>query len=221
MKSFLLRETAESRETLFVVGLLTALLTAFYMGRLVFLTFFGSFRGGHAAEPHLHESPWTMRGPLILLAVGSALGGFVAVPQLVEPVFRLGQEPGHSVPWLPLLATVNALVGLAAAFYAYLIYPDLPARVSSALAPLPRLLEAKYYFDYAYDGFTSWLVKASETLLWKGMDTGVIDGAVNGGARLVEALGQRVRLAQTGFVRLYALLILGGAVAILGYMLWT
>jgi NADH-quinone oxidoreductase subunit L len=209
------------RMGLFGVGLLTALLTAFYMGRLVFLTFFGSFRGGQAAEPHVHESPWTMRGPLILLAVGSALGGFVAVPQLVEPVFRLAPEGGHPVPWLPLLATVNALVGIAAAFYAYLIYPDLPARVSSALAPLARVLEAKYYFDTAYGGLTSWLVRASETLLWKGMDTAVIDGAVNGGARLVEGLGQRVRLAQTGFVRVYALLILAGAVAILGYMLWT
>src|SRR5229473_2372740 len=130
-KDEILRGALQAGKTgLFALGFLTAFLTAFYMSRLVFLTFFGSFRGGPAAEPHIHESPWTMRGPLVLLAVGSAVGG-------------------------------------------------------------------------------------SEAVLWKRVDGGLIDGAVNRGAQLVEALGQRVRLAQTGFVRSYALLILAGAVALL------
>jgi NADH-quinone oxidoreductase subunit L len=217
----LLGAFSAGRTDLFAVGLLTALLTAFYMGRLVFLTFFGSYRGGQAAEHHLHESPWSMLGPLVLLALGSAAAGFLAVPELLEPVFRQPPPPGRHVPWLPLLATLNAVIAIAAAFYAYLVYTALPARVSAVLAPLRRLFEAKYFFDDAYNGLAAWLVRGSEVLLWKRIDAGVIDAAVNGAARTVEALGQRARLAQTGFVRLYALLILAGAVALFGYLLWS
>jgi NADH-quinone oxidoreductase subunit L len=221
-KDEILRGALQAGKTgLFALGFLTAFLTAFYMSRLVFLTFFGSFRGGPAAEPHIHESPWTMRGPLVLLAVGSAVGGFVAVPELIEPVFRLAPTGHHYAPWLPLLASLNALAGIAAAFYLYVLYPDVPARVSAAVVPLRRLFEAKYYFDEVYYRLVNLLVRGSEAVLWKRVDGGLIDGAVNRGAQLVEALGQRVRLAQTGFVRSYALLILAGAVALLGYLLWS
>jgi NADH-quinone oxidoreductase subunit L len=162
-----------------------------------------------------------MRGPLVLLAVGSAVGGFVAVPELIQPAFRLAPTGHHYVPWLPLLASLNALVGIVAAFYLYVLYPGVPARVSAAVAPLRRVFEAKYYFDDVYSWLVDGLVRGSETVLWKRLDGGLIDGAVNRGAQLVEALGQRVRLAQTGFVRSYALLILAGAVALLGYLLWS
>jgi NADH-quinone oxidoreductase subunit L len=221
-KDEILRGALRAGKTgLFALGFLTAFLTAFYMARLLFLTFFGSFRGGPAAEPHVHESPWTMRGPLVLLAVGSAVGGFVAVPELIEPVFRVPPAGHHYAPWLPWVASLNAVVGIVAAYYAYVLYPELPARVSGALRPLLRLLEAKYHFDDAYNWLVDRLVGESEALLWKRVDGGLIDGAVNRGAQLVGALGQRVRLAQTGYVRSYALLILGGAVALLGYLLWS
>jgi NADH-quinone oxidoreductase subunit L len=221
-KDEILRGALQAGKTgLFALGFLTAFLTAFYMSRLLFLTFFGSFRGGSAAVPHLHESPWTMRGPLVLLAVGSAVGGFVAVPELIQPAFRLAPTGHHYVPWLPLLASLNALVGIVAAFYLYVLYPGVPARVSAAVAPLRRVFEAKYYFDDVYSWLVDGLVRGSETVLWKRLDGGLIDGAVNRGAQLVETLGQRVRLAQTGFVRSYALLILAGAVALLGYLLWS
>jgi len=221
-KDEILRGALQAGKTgLFALGFLTAFLTAFYMARLLFLTFFGSFRGGPAAEPHVHESPWTMRGPLVLLAVGSAVGGFVAVPELIEPVFRLAPAGHHYAPWLPWVASLNAVVGITAAYYAYVLYPELPARVSGAMRPLLRLLEAKYHFDDAYNWLVDRLVGESETLLWKRIDGGLIDGAVNRGAQLVGALGQKVRLAQTGYVRSYALLILGGAVALLGYLLWS
>jgi NADH-quinone oxidoreductase subunit L len=145
----------------------------------------------------------------------------VAVPELIEPVFRLAPAGRHYAPWLPWVASLNAVVGITAAYYAYVLYPELPARLSGAMRPLLRLLEAKYHFDDAYNWLVDRLVGESETLLWKRVDGGLIDGAVNRGAQLVGALGQRVRLAQTGYVRSYALLILGGAVALLGYLLWS
>src|SRR5712691_934503 len=204
------------------VGLFTALLTAFYMSRLLFLTFFGRFRGGHDLEHHVHESPLSMTLTLAILAAACFVAGRVKVPQVVAPVFRLEAGHPHHVEWLPVLATATALLGIALAFYLYVLRTDLPARIGAALAPLRSLFEAKYYFDDVYNGFAGKVVvEGSESLLWKRLDGGVIDGAVNGLGAFWEGFARRSRLAQTGYVRAYALLILGGAVAVLGYLLWS
>ncbi len=204
------------------VGLVTAVLTAFYMSRLLFLTFFGRFRGGPDLEHHVHESPLSMTLPLTILAVGCCVAGRVRVPRLVEPVFRFEVGYLHHVEWLPVVATGAALLGIALAGYLYLLRTDVPARIGAALRPLRSLFEAKYYFDDVYDGFArKVVVKGSESLLWMRLDGGVIDGAVNGLGAFWDAFAQRARLAQTGYVRAYVLVILGGAVAILGYLLWS
>ncbi len=206
---------------LFAIGLFTALLTAFYMARLVFLTFFGAFRGGHDAEHHLHESPWTMLAPLILLAIGSAVVGIFNVPFLVHPVFRLPFEQEHQIAWLPWLATGTAVLGIALAYLLYVRNLALPGRLGEALLPLRRVLEGKYYWDHLYDAFVRGpVVKGSETLLWRWFDAGLIDGAVNGSASLAADLAERVRFVQSGYVRAYVLATLAGAVALFGYLLW-
>jgi NADH-quinone oxidoreductase subunit L len=209
------------RPVLFGLALFAALLTAFYMFRLLFMTFFGHFRGGHEAEHHLHESPWSMLGPLVLLAIGSATVGFIAVPHIVEPVFKLpSQHAGHP-PFIPLVATGVALAGIGLAYYMYLAYTDLPARVATAFAPLYRLFDAKYHFDDVYSWFTRKVViGGSDAVLWKNVDAGAIDGSVNGVASIVDGFAGALRFVQTGLVRSYAFLILGGAVALLGYLLW-
>jgi len=210
------------KPALLSVGLFTALLTAFYMARLLFLTFFGRFRGGHDLEHHVHESPLSMTLTLAILAAACFVAGRVKVPQVVAPVFRLEAGHPHHVEWLPVLATATALLGIALAFYLYVLRTDLPARIGAALAPLRSLFEAKYYFDDVYNGFAGKVVvEGSESLLWKRLDGGVIDGAVNGLGAFWEGFARRSRLAQTGYVRAYALLILGGAVAVLGYLLWS
>jgi NADH-quinone oxidoreductase subunit L len=123
--------------------------------------------------------------------------------------------------WLPWLATLGALLGIAAAFYMYVLYTGLPARIGAALGPLRRVLEARWGFDQAGDWIASRLVvRGSETLLWRKVDARLIDGAVNGVGSLLASLGQSVRLVQTGLVRGYALVILGGTVALLAYLLW-
>jgi NADH-quinone oxidoreductase subunit L len=217
------------RPVLFAVALFTALLTAFYMGRLLVLTFFGAYRGGHPAHDHdahghggIHEAPWSMRIPLVLLALGSAVVGFVSIPEIVQPAFRLpAAEPHHG--WLvPALATTAAVLGLLAAYYLYGLYADLATRLAQSARPLRRVLEDKYGFDRFFDWVAGQgVVEGSRRVLWRRLDAGVIDGAVNGTARAVAAASRGLRLAQTGLVRAYALLILGGAVGLLGYLLWT
>jgi NADH-quinone oxidoreductase subunit L len=204
------------------VGLFTALLTAFYMSRLLFLTFFGRFRGGHDLEHHVHESPVSMTLPLAILAAACFAAGRVRVPEIVAPVFRIEPRYAHHVEWLPVVATATALLGIALAGYLYLLRTDLPAKIGAVLSPLRSLFEAKYYFDDVYDGFArKVVVKGSESLLWRRLDAGVIDGAVNGLGAFWEGFARRARLSQTGYVRAYALVILGGAVAVLGYLLWS
>ena len=216
---------------LFGLALFTALLTAAYMARLLFLTFFGEFRGGHEAEHHLHESPWTMLGPLVLLAAGSIVSGYalwpgpdghrVRLPEILQPVFRLPEAPPHHVAWLPVAATLAAAFGILIAWYLYLSMPDVRARVAAPLGPLLRLFKAKYFFDDAYDAFVRRVVVGgSGAILWKRVDAGVIDGAVNGAGTITAAIAETLRPVQTGFVRHYALLVLAGAVAIVSYLLW-
>jgi NADH-quinone oxidoreductase subunit L len=218
---------------LFSLALFTAFLTAAYMARLLFLTFFGRFRGGHEAEHHVHESPWSMLVPLLLLAGGSIVAGYrlfaaphgegrVALPGVVEPVFRLPAEPAHHADWIPAVATAAAVLGILVAWYLYLSMPDVRASLKRALSPLLRVFAAKYWFDDVYDGFVRRVVvDGSRGLLWQRFDVGFVDGIVNGTGRATAALGQAMRPIETGFVRHYALLVLAGAVAIVSYLLWS
>jgi NADH-quinone oxidoreductase subunit L len=203
----------------FAIGLLTALLTAFYMARLLFMAFFGEYRG---REHHVHESPPSMLGPLVILAVGSAVGGFVNVPHFVQPVFRLPAQHEVHHPWLPWVASLTALLGIGAAYYLYVVYTEVPARLAGAFRGVHRVLERKYGFDDLYNWIARRaVVEGSRTVLWEGLDVSVIDNAVNGTGAAFRALSRGVRTLQTGLVRGYALVMLGGAVVLVTYMLWV
>ena len=207
---------------LFVIGLITAMLTAFYMGRLLFLTFFGEYRGEAETERAIHESPWSMVVPLVVLAVGSVAAGFLKIPDIVQPVFRL--EGGHHphAKWLPFVATAGAILGLAAAYYLYVMFRDLPGRIYTSLRGPARILESKYGFDALFDRVAGrGFVSGSEKILWRGVDVGLIDAVVNGSGTAMDSASRSVRLVQSGLVRGYALLTLGGAVALFAYLLWA
>ncbi len=207
--------------TLFGIGLLVAVLTAFYMGRLLFLTFFGEYRGDDATGAAIHESPWSMVLPLVALAFGSLVAGFVKIDAIVQPVLRLQAEHHPHAPWLPFVATAGGVLGLAAAFYLFVMYTDVAARLATTFRRPARILEAKYGFDSLYDRIASrGLVSGSDKILWRGVDVGLIDAMVNGSGGAIDAASRSVRLVQSGFVRGYALLILGGAVAVFAYLLW-
>ena len=209
-------------KTLFAIGVVVALLTAFYMTRAVILTFLGSYRGDPETGSHIHESPWIMLGPLVILAVGSAVGGFIDIPRFVEPALRIS-EAAHSAPhqWLPIFATAIAVTGIVLGYYLYLAFPEIPSRIYASARGVARVLENKYGFDALYDRFASRVVVGgSEEVLWRGVDVRIIDGAVNGAASVTAAVARSVRTVQVGLVRAYALVILGGAVAVLSYLLW-
>jgi NADH-quinone oxidoreductase subunit L len=211
----------QHRPVLFGIGLATAILTAFYMTRLLLLTFFGKFRGSHEAEHHIHESPASMLFPLVVLALGSIGVGFIDIPHILEPVLPHAEHGAHP-DWLPYLATISAILGIVAAYYAYVMFTDLPARVGAALRPLQRIFEAKWGFDTLFNWFAARVVvQGSERTLWRRVDAGWIDGTVNGVAHFMDMWSRSTRGLQSGLVRGYALLIFGGAVVLLSYLLWV
>lgn len=223
-KDEILEETLHAgKDGLFWMALFTAALTAFYMARLLFLTFFGHFRGDHETEHHVHESPWSMLAPLVILAAGCFVVGRIHVPEMLRAVVTAhGEEVAEAVPvaWLPYAASGLAVLAILAAYGLYVVSTALPGKIAAALRPLHQVLEAKWGFDDAFNWISARVVvDGSDLVLWKGVDGGVIDAAVNGTARLVDGFARSARLVQTGLIRAYALLILGGAVGLVSYML--
>ena len=218
---------------LWVAGVVGAVMTAFYMFRLVSLTFEGEKRfDPHAVHPH--EAPKSMTVPLIVLAILSVVGGFVGVPHydLVEewlsPVFAparlklMGVEAGSgTTEWLLMAVSVAAAVGgVIAARRIYLDRIDLATNAVQRFKRLYTVLLNKYYVDEAYDAaIVRPILNISEGLLWRGFDVRVVDGAVNGTAKLVEGISARLRKIQTGVAQSYALVFVGGIFLIVSWYL--
>src|SRR6185295_16141083 len=188
------------------IGFAAAALTAFYMFRLYYMTFHGSFRGTHEQEHHLHESPGSMTVPLMVLAAGSVVAGFAGVPKILgggnwiegflEPVF----EPAHhalrevfSAPephlegMLMLASVALAALGIGLATLVYLRQPAVADRLAASFPGLHRLLSNKYYVDELYDAvFVRGLALGGGERLYDS-DRYVVDGA--GGGRIGPGLG--------------------------------
>jgi NADH-quinone oxidoreductase subunit L len=219
---------ANGQWILWAVGLITAGLTAFYMFRSVYMTFFGTFRGTHDQEHHLHESPPSMTIPLWILAVGAVFAGYVGVPKVLSFGFDLDKlhewlEPviAHPVGLTMAehemstgtelaLILVTTLVALFGIFYAWATYGGdnglAKGRVWAERFPtLHRLLVNKWYVDEIYDALIVRPLAALSRFFWKVVDTILIDGTINFGAFLTELTGDVGRFSTTGNVRNYAL----------------
>lgn len=204
---------------LWLVGTIGAGMTAFYMFRLLFLTFFGENRASHEVQHHIHESPSSMTVPLVVLAVLSVLGGYIPLPDFLSPMFGAHHEA--ETPFLvKYLPTVVGLGGIGLAYVMYVANPAMAENLSRSLSPLHNLLFNKYYIDELYDAVIVRPIRGLSDWLWKVWDMIVIDGTVNGAAYTMEANGFLLRLWQTGNVQNYALSFLIGAMMILGYYLW-
>jgi len=245
----LYRTYASGHTVLWVVGVLTALLTATYMFRLVFMTFHGersslaraSTHGDHAdpmdqvdhadhksSGTHLHDAPPAMAVALIVLAIGSVAAGWAGIggrfEHFLEPSF--GAAAGEAVEGGPettlmIVSVVVALAGIGMAAYFFLVNRRAADRAAAQLSGVHRLLSNKYYVDEVYDAAIVQPIRiVSEDGLWKGVDIGVIDRTVNGVAGAVAGGGEVLRRLQTGSVRAYAVSIFLGGVLILGYFLW-
>jgi NADH-quinone oxidoreductase subunit L len=218
---------------LYAIGLLTALLTSFYMFRLIFLTFHGKPRYNEK-KVHVHESPWSMLGPLVTLAVLSVVGGWVAAPALwggsdyfakfLGPVFgasesteALGEAAAHNLEFtLSFVAVFAAVIGALVAYWMYLRQPKKADDLANSMKPVYNTLLNKYYVDELYAFLVvrplMWL---STNVLWKAADVVGIDGTVNGIAHGATAIGDGVRHSQSGNTRSYAVWVVVGAIVIL------
>jgi len=218
----------------YAMGVIAAFLTAFYMARLMAMTFFGPNRTGDRERGHLHEAPWIMTGPLLVLgllsAVGGAfnlpgfLGGHAALERWLEPVMArgvalFGLEMPHGRTELYLIggAVLVGVVGLVAGFRVTMGRRILPAHDAPPDTGFALVLNRKYYIDELYDRVVVRpLVWLSRVVLWKGVDQGVVDdAAVNGTARLSRGLGWLGSRLQTGQVGVYVVLFLVGALWVL------
>ncbi|MDQ3068738.1 MAG: NADH-quinone oxidoreductase subunit L [Acidobacteriota bacterium] len=310
---------ASGHYVIWIVGMITSLLTATYMFRLVFLTFHGERRhdapaaapahgtpdlaGGpvahephdahaHAAHgvhvahgddahgahhgDHLHDAPPAMAIPLIVLAIGSILAGYVGVPHALgghnliegylEPAFHavapvtpaqsvtaeghdslapaavdsethaaaavpheVAAEPAHAaegdhsadIRTERMLMGLSTLVAFSGIGLAALLWLKRPRKANLQTTGIHRILESKYYVDELYDAAVVRPIHAlSQSVLWKGVDAGVIDGAVNGTGSVIRASSGVLRRLQTGSIRTYATALFLGVVTMLGYYLW-
>lgn len=210
-------------KSLTVLGLITAMLTAFYSFRLVFVTFWGESRVDPKHAGHIHEPSKTMTMPLLILAVLSILAGYIGIPEFLAPAFPGGAGAGHheaAALGIMICATLVGLMGIAGAYVVYVKSPQLPDRLARQWQGLYQGSLNKWYVDEAYDqAFVNPTMKAADQL-WRKVDMAVIDGAVNGVARGVAWGGWITRLLQSGQAQNYALAMTVGAVMILGAYLF-
>ncbi len=221
---------------------IAAFFTAFYMFRLLYLTFTGKERFDHH-HVHPHESPKTMTIPLIVLAILAAIGGFVGLPHLIghynllegwlEPIFanahtvltrfHPAEHASAATEWSFMgISVIVALLALYTARKFYFVDQDwtVPRKLASGMKGLYRLLLDKYRLDnFYYYVIVDPFYLISENLLWKIVDIKFIDGIVNGSAKFTSAAGEAIRKVQTGIVQNYALVMMFGIVIILGWLL--
>jgi NADH-quinone oxidoreductase subunit L len=203
---------------LFAVASLTALLTAFYMFRLLWLTFFGAPRMDEKTAHHVHESPASMTGVLVVLAIGSAIGGFLSIPHYLEPMFALpplkdsmeGMEKT-----VVYFSVAIALIGLAGAWH---FFGDLrrAEAMHARFRSLYDVLAAKYYVDELYEALLgrplTWI---SKRVFLDFGDRAVLDGTLDGLARVAKRTAGVLARVQTGQLQLYLMLAIAGLVAAL------
>ncbi len=221
------------------LGAFTALLTGFYIFRIVALTFWGKERFGE--EYHPHESPKVMTVPLITLAVLSVIGGVVGIPEVfsgkggdlfaswLEPVFEPAKERlaemtdfySHSTEIL--LMTVSVILALTGIYFAYYIYTkrkDIAEKTAEKFKTIYTILLNKYYVDEFYEATVINPIKnGSEKVLWKWTDVKIIDGLVNGVAAVVAKLAEWFKKFQVGITQVYAVVMIAGIAIVLFWII--
>lgn len=218
---------------LWLMGLVGAGLTAFYMFRLVILTFYGETRfDPHRVHPH--EAPKTMTVPLMILAGLSLIGGFVGIPHWnglehwLDPIFSpaynkllSGERTSGVLEYVMMVVSVGvAVTGIFIARWMYIRQTDISAHIVRRFPRIYRLLLNKYYVDEVYTAAViDPTIKTSEEILWAGIDVGFIDGAVNGVTKMVGGLAQILRKIQTGVAQFYAVVFIGGILFVLTWLI--
>lgn len=227
-KDEILAHVYEHSPALWFVGVLTSMLTAFYMFRMMFLTFWGSFRGTHEQKHHLHESPKSITIPLIVLAVLSVGGGLLGLPEFwgmnnfigehLDPVI-IRKNPSilsHDTEWMLMgLAVLSAVAVIYFAFQMFIKNSVLPVENEKQLKPWQKVVFNKYYVDEFYDNLFRKPIDALSAAFHKFFDVQIIDGIVNGVGVVVDWVSSMVRKVQTGRIGFYIMVMVAGVIVIL------
>jgi len=245
-KDEILWKAYEANPVYWVIGAITAFITSFYMFRLLFMTFWGDYKGinvddhghAHAAHGHSehghgepHESPMVMLAPLMILAFLSLVGGLVGIhnafQHFLDPVFgsefpKAVTEGAGNTEWLLMgISVLFSIAGLVLAYTLYVAKPYLPQKIADSLGRFYSAVLNKYYVDELYAKiFVKPLVNGSTAVLWQGVDRRVIDDTVNNAADGARHVSDEVRHMQSGNLRSYAGWIAAGAAVVLAYMIW-
>jgi NADH-quinone oxidoreductase subunit L len=233
-----------------LIGVITAFITSFYMFRLWFMTFFGEYRGaeaashghnahGHGQDAHgghghgePHESPMLMVIPLAILALLSFVGGWIGIGGRFEhflapmmggsEVAAASESASHSTETLLMgISVLAAVLGFGLAWLLYYKNRDLPQKVAASLGSVYQAVVNKYYVDEAYATlFVKPLIEGSTDILWHGVDQGVIDAAVNDSASGARHISDAARHMQSGNLRSYAGWVAAGGAVVIAYMIW-
>ncbi|MCC7029271.1 MAG: NADH-quinone oxidoreductase subunit L [Chitinophagaceae bacterium] len=215
-----------SGKVFWIFGMLAALMTAYYMFRLLFITFFGEFRGTEHQRAHLHESPALMTMPLIILAVLSIAGGLIGIPEhhalaaFLQPLLvTSGHEEAHlsfnTEIVLMAIAVAIALAGIIIAWSEYKKY-----NAQKQTTGLASFFEHKWYIDELYDMIISKPLKNISSFFEKVIERAGIDGAVNGVGKMIQAGSNKIRLLQSGLVGFYMFLMVIGIIVLFIVQVW-
>ena len=217
----------------FICTVLAAFLTAFYSWRLLFMTFNGKSRADHHVLEHVHESPWVMIGPLLVLGTGAIIAGKLLDSTFIGEGWQefwngaIFNAPSNHVlagiehvpGWVELSPLVVGLLGIALAYVMYIANPLLPMRLATKFRPIYLFLLNKWYFDELYDAIFVQPAIRLARMLWQTGDATIIDGVPNGLAEItVDGSRQAVKI-QTGSLAVYAFVMLIGVVLLVGLFL--
>ena len=223
---------------LWVLGAAAAGMTAFYMFRLVFMTFFGEQKTDARAKDHIPESPFTITIPLMVLGLLAVIGGYIGIPAILgganrfehflAPVFEHAQHlngihahGSHATEYtLMAISVAIAIVGIFTAWVMYIKNPELPGKFVAKFSGAHKVIFNKWYIDELYDAVFVIPCQRLGTFLWKGFDVKVVDGVVNGCAWVVKGLGAGLRYTQTGYLYNYAMAMVVGVVVIVGFFVF-
>jgi NADH-quinone oxidoreductase subunit L len=249
-KDEILWQAYQANRVYWLIGLITAFITSFYMFRLLFMTFWGDYRGiqvdehgrahmshGHGHNDHNHgephESPMVMLVPLVILAFLSLFGGLVGIGNHFEhflaPVFgspeatqAAGEGASHGTELLLMFVSVGvAILGAWLAYVLYVSKPYLPQKIADGLNGFYTAVLHKYYVDELYARlFVKPLIDGSTSILWQGVDRKVIDDTVNDAADGARTISDNARHMQSGNLRSYAGWIAAGSAVVIAYMIW-
>ena len=219
---------------LWLLGAAAAGMTAFYMFRLVFMTFFGEQKTDPRAKDHIPESPFTITIPLMVLGALALLGGYVGVPKILgginrfdaflAPVFEHAQHlngiHAHGALsteyTLMAVSVAVAVVGIFVAWVMYIKNPELPGKFVARFEGMHRIIFNKWYVDELYDAVFVNPCKKIGTFLWQVVDARLVDGVVNGCAWVIRGVGTGLRYTQSGYLYNYAMAMVVGVVVIVG-----